>query len=82
MPRPYPTMHAPTGRPGSIRTASRGQTMVEYALLLSAIALLAFVAARTMGQNAKTALNNSSAKMSYGSSVTAGGGGTTIPGDS
>jgi Flp pilus assembly pilin Flp len=74
-------MNQRTAQPGAIGAAPRGQTMVEYALLLAAIALLVFAAARTMGQNSNTALNNATSKVGFGSSITAGGG-TSIPGAS
>lgn len=59
-------------RPGAIRTASRGQTMVEYALILAALAVAAFGSMRTTGQKVSSSLKTASAQV--GSRAAAGGG--------
>ncbi|HVA77962.1 MAG TPA: Flp family type IVb pilin [Candidatus Binataceae bacterium] len=40
------------------REASRGQTMTEYALILSAVAVVVFVGYQTMGTDIKTLLTS------------------------
>ena len=62
-------------RTSLIRAASRGQTMIEYALLLAAIALTAFGGMRTTGQKLTSSLNTSTAQV--GSRASGGGGVTT-----
>ncbi len=52
--------------------AARGQTMVEYALLLAAIAVTAFGGMRTTGQKVSSSIRTSTAQV--GSRVTDGGG--------
>ncbi|MHB8382100.1 MAG: Flp family type IVb pilin [Candidatus Binataceae bacterium] len=70
----------PIRRTRAIRGASRGQTMVEYALLLAAIAVVVFGAMRTTGQNVSSAIRISSGSLSPGSSASGGGGVTvTLP---
>ena len=59
-------------RAGAIRTASRGQTMVEYALLLAAIAMTAFAGFGTTGQKISSSIGISASRA--GSGATAGGG--------
>jgi len=63
-------------RAGAIRTASRGQTMVEYALLLAAIALTAFAGLGTTGQKITASIGISASRA--GSGATAGGGVSVI----
>jgi Flp pilus assembly pilin Flp len=59
-------------RVSAVRNASRGQTMVEYVLLLAAIALTAFGGMSTAGQKVNSSIKTSTAQV--GSKVTAGGG--------
>ncbi|MFZ0661029.1 MAG: Flp family type IVb pilin [Candidatus Binataceae bacterium] len=40
------------------REASRGQTMTEYALILSAVAVVVFVGYKAMGGDIQTLLNS------------------------
>jgi Flp pilus assembly pilin Flp len=42
----------------SIRAYKRGQTMTEYALILSAVAVVVFVGYQTMGTDIGTLLTN------------------------
>lgn len=57
-------------RVSAVRNASRGQTMVEYVLLLAAIALTAFGGMSTTGQKVNASIKTSTAQV--GSKVTAG----------
>ncbi|MFZ0661028.1 MAG: Flp family type IVb pilin [Candidatus Binataceae bacterium] len=41
-----------------VREASRGQTMTEYALILSAVAVVVFVGYQAMGGDVQTLLNS------------------------
>jgi Flp pilus assembly pilin Flp len=41
-----------------MREASRGQTMTEYALILSAVAVVVFIGYQAMGGNIQTLLNS------------------------
>jgi len=66
-----------------LRAAPLGQTMVEYAMLLAAIALTVYVGFHTMGQQTNSALNNAKSQINPGSTISAGGGGgSVIPGAS
>jgi Flp pilus assembly pilin Flp len=41
-----------------MREVSRGQTMTEYALILSAVAVVVFIGYQAMGGNIQTLLNS------------------------
>jgi Flp pilus assembly pilin Flp len=45
------------------REASRGQTMTEYALILSAVAVVVFLGYQTMGTDIQTLLNSIDTKL-------------------
>ena len=64
----------------NIRCAVSGQTMVEYALLLVAIALTVVLGLGSMGQNTKHAVKSTSSILNPGSITAGGGGGTGVPG--
>ncbi|HYA35153.1 MAG TPA: Flp family type IVb pilin [Candidatus Binataceae bacterium] len=46
-----------------LREWSRGQTMTEYALILSAVAIVVFVGYQTMGQTIKQLITNVDAQI-------------------
>ncbi|HUY28164.1 MAG TPA: hypothetical protein VMV27_12160 [Candidatus Binataceae bacterium] len=64
----------------SLRATPLGQTMVEYAMLLAAIALTVYVGFQTMGQQVGSSMNIANSQINLGSTVTAGGGGSISPG--
>lgn len=56
------------------RRAARGQTMVEYALILAAVALGVFAAFHLMGSSASAAISSTRAQIVPGSSISGGTG--------